>query len=150
MLNLAGKADGIFVSSLKPWINVMVDMATRFCAGAALLAGLSNPTAMAQVGTPFATGVTQPLGGLVLSGTAINPATQKPYRHVWSSDQGGFGLCRLDLDVDTPGPHSININTCLPFVGGAQFKPGQLAFDPALNNIYAVNLQANTNGVYRL
>ena len=150
MLNLAGKTDGIYVSSLKPWINVMVDLAARLSLSIALLTGISNPTAMAQVQTPFATGVTQPLGGLVLSGTGINPQTQKPYRHLWSSDTGGFGLCRLDPDVDTPGPHSININTCLPFVAGVQFKPGQLAFDPASNNIYAVDLQANTDGVFRL
>lgn len=151
MLNLAGKTDGTFVCSLKPWINVMVDLGARLSLGVALfLTGLSNPTAMAQVSTPFATGVTQPLGGLVLSGTAINPKTQQPYRHLWSSDQGGFGLCRLDPDVDTPGPHTININTCLPFVAGVQFKPGQLAFDPSNNNIYAVDLQANTNGVFRL
>lgn len=150
MLNLAGKTDGTYVSSLKPWINVMVDMAARLSLSIALFTGLSNPTAMAQVQTPFATGVTQPLGGLVLSGTAINPQTQQPYRHLWSSDTGGFGLCRLDPDVDTPGPHAININTCLPFVAGVQFKPGQLAFDPALNNIYAVDLQANTDGVFRL
>ena len=150
MLNLAGKADGSFVCSLKPWINVMVDLAARVSLTVTLFTGLSNPSAMAQVQTPFATGVTQPLGGLVLSGTAINPKTQKPYRHLWSSDTGGFGLCRLDPDIDTPGPHAININTCLPFVAGVQFKPGQLAFDPALNNIYAVDLQANSDGVFRL
>lgn len=152
MLNLAGKSDGIFVSSLKPWINVMTNLAARVSIAVALFTGISNPNAIAQTqtGTPFATGVTEPLGGLVLSGTAINPQTQKPYRHLWNSDQAGFGLCRLDPDVDTPGPHAININTCLPFVGGAAFKPGQLAFDPASNNIYAVNLQAGSNGVYRL
>ncbi len=128
----------------------MVDLAAKFWIGLALWSGLANPTAMAQVRTPFATGVTEPLGGLILSGSAVNPQTGKPYRHLWNSDQGGFGLCRLDPDIDTPGPHSVNINTCLPFVAGVAFKPGQLAFDPSLNNIYAVDVQSNTQGVYRL
>jgi len=150
MLNLAGKTDGAFAASLKPWITVMTNLAAKVGVTVALFTGLNNPMAMAQTRTPFATGVTQPLGGLILSGTAINPQTGKPYRHLWNSDQGGFGLCRLDPDVDTPGPHTVNVNTCMPFVAGVAFKPGQLAFDPALNNIYAVDLQANTQGVFRL
>ena len=40
----------------------------------------------------FADGVTAPAGGAVLTGSGINPATGKPYRHLWSGDQGGFGL----------------------------------------------------------
>jgi hypothetical protein len=89
-------------------------------------------------------------GGMVLAGTAINPKTGAPYRHLWTSDQGGFGLCRIDPDVDTPGPHFLNSGFCMPFVDGVQFKPGQFAFDPLLNNIYAVDLQANSRGIFRL
>ncbi|HYX53425.1 MAG TPA: fibronectin type III domain-containing protein, partial [Candidatus Limnocylindrales bacterium] len=150
MLDLASNTEAKFTASLKPWINIMVDLAARFWIGAALVGGFTAPTAMAQVHTPFATGVTEPMGGLVLSGSAVNPQTGRAYRHLWNSDQGGFGLCRLDPDVDTPGPHTVNINTCLPFVAGVAFKPGQLAFDPGLNNIYAVDVQSNTQGVYRL
>jgi hypothetical protein len=98
----------------------------------------------------FASGLTAPGGGAILAGTAINPATGKPFRHLWSSDVGGFGLCRLDPDVDTPGPHTISVLTCLPFVAGVQLKPGQMAFDPASNNLYVVDMQANTKGIFRL
>ena len=44
----------------------------------------------------------------------------------------------------------MNVNTCLPFVAGVQFKPGQIAFDPILNNLYVVDMQANTHGIFRL
>ena len=65
MLNLAGKSDGSFVASLKPWINVMTNLAARVSISVALFTGISNPNAMAQTttGTPFATGVTSPLAG---------------------------------------------------------------------------------------
>ena len=98
----------------------------------------------------FADGVTAPAGGAVLSGSGINPATGKPYRHLWSGDQGGFGLCRLDPDIDSPGPHLMNAATCIPFIAGVQFKPGQMAFDPNTNNLYTVDMQANTKGIFRL
>src|SRR5581483_11393115 len=150
MLDLTSTTDGTFIALARPWINILGNLVSRLWMGIVMLASLAAPTANAQVQTPFATGVTEPIGGLVLSGTAINPFTGNPYRHLWTSDQAGFGMCRLDPDVDTPGPHTINPNTCIPFIGGVQFKPGQLAFDPLLNNIYAVDLQAKTQGIFRL
>jgi uncharacterized repeat protein (TIGR01451 family) len=150
MLDLTNTMDEPFAAALKPWINVLAGAASRLWLSVVMIAGLAGPTAYAQVQVPFATGVTAPAGGLVLSGTEINPNTGNPYRHLWSSDQGGFGLCRIDPDVETPGPHSLNVGTCLPFIGGVQFKPGQLAFDPSSNNIYTVDVQANTQGVVRL
>lgn len=93
--------------------------------------------------------VTFPNSGLILSGAAINPATGKPFRHLWYGDSAN-GFCRTDPDVDTAGIHSINLNTCTGFVNSVQFKPGEAAFDPATNNIYAVDIQANSVGVFRL
>ena len=122
----------------KPWMGLVLFLV------------LAVGAASAQNPTLFATGVTSPGGGMVLTGTAINPNTGQPYRHLWTSDQGGFGLCRMDPDIDTPGPHFLNGGTCMSFVAGVQFKPGQFAFDPILNNIYAVDLQANTRGIFRL
>ena len=122
----------------KPWMGLVLFLV------------LAVGAASAQNPTLFATGVTSPGGGMVLTGTAINPNTGQPYRHLWTSDQGGFGLCRMDPDIDTPGPHFLNGGTCMSFVAGVQFKPGQFAFDPLLNNIYAVDLQANTRGIFRL
>ena len=73
-----------------------------------------------------------------------------PFRHLWYGD-GANWLCRLDPDVDTASAtRTLNINTCVQFVFGAQFKPGQLAFDPTNNKIYAVDIQAKTQGIFRL
>ena len=84
MLDLTGVTDGTVAASLRPWINVLAGMASRLWMGVAILAGLTAPAANAQLQTPFATGVTAPAGGLVLSGTAVNPRTGNPYRHLWS------------------------------------------------------------------
>ncbi len=150
MMDLTGTMDGTISTVLRPWLNLMASLASRFWISLVIFAGIAAPATSAQVPTPFATGVTSPGGGMILSGTAINPKTGAPYRHLWTSDQGGFGLCRLDPDVDTPGPHFLNGAFCMPFVDGVQFKPGQFAFDPLLNNIYAVDLQANSRGIFRL
>jgi uncharacterized repeat protein (TIGR01451 family) len=123
---------------------------------AALLAAVALVIASAATAfaattvTQFASGQTAPNSGLILNGTTINPATGFPFRHLWYGD-GANGLCRLDPDVDTvSATRTINISTCIHFVFGAQFKPGQLAFDPSTNNIYAVDIQANTQGIFRL
>ena len=150
MMDFTGTTDGTLATVLRPWLNLMASLASRFWISLVIFAGMAAPPASAQVATPFATGVTSPGGGMVLSGAAINPKTGAPYRHLWTSDQGGFGLCRIDPDVDTPGPHFFNGGFCMPFVDGVIFKPGQFAFDPLLNNIYAVDLQANSRGIFRL
>ncbi|HEY1525984.1 MAG TPA: fibronectin type III domain-containing protein [Candidatus Angelobacter sp.] len=150
MMDLTGTTDGTISTVLRPWLNLIASVASRFWISLVIFAGMAAPMASAQVPTPFATGVTSPGGGMVLAGTAINPKTGAPYRHLWTSDQGGFGLCRLDPDVDTQGPHFLNGAFCMPFIDGVRFKPGQFAFDPLLNNIYAVDLQANSRGIFRL
>ncbi len=102
-----------------------------------LMAGSSMALAQ-QTSTQFATGLTTPQGGLVLSGTAINPATGNPFRHLWTADAAN-GFCRLDPDVDTPAAHAINPATCLGTVAGGAFNAAQMTLDPATNTIYAVD-----------
>jgi len=105
----------------------------------ALVLMAASSVAMAQqTSTQFATGLTTPQGGLVLSGTAINPATGNPFRFLWTADAVN-GFCRLDPDVDTPVVHKINPVTCLSTVAGAAFNAAQMTFDPATNTIYAVD-----------
>lgn len=100
---------------------------------------MAGTVGMAQQTTAqFASGVSTPQGGLVLSGTAINPATGNPFRHLWTADAVN-GLCRLDPDVDTVGLHAINSATCVNTVAGVAFNAGQLTFDAATNTIYAVD-----------
>jgi hypothetical protein len=65
----------------------------------ALFFGLTN--AVAQISTPTAsntlldTGFTLPYGAQVLAGNAINPATGKPFRHLWTADSGGLNSVDL-------------------------------------------------------
>src|SRR5215471_5334970 len=74
-----------------------------------------------QSSSQFATGLTTPAGGLILSGSAINPATGNPFRHLWTADAAN-GFCRLDPDVDTAATHAINPTTCLSTVAGGAFN----------------------------
>jgi uncharacterized repeat protein (TIGR01451 family) len=97
----------------------------------------------------FASGLTAPSGGAVLTGSGINPATGQHYRHFWGGDEV-LGLCRFDPDLDSPGPYTQNRNTCINFVGSTQFKPGELALDGATNTLYAPNLTATAGEVYRM
>lgn len=110
-----------------PWLAV-----------ALMLIGASSAALAQQTSSQFATGLTTPQGGLVLSGTAINPATGNPFRHLWTADAVN-GLCRIDPDVDTPAAQTINHATCVSTVAGAAFNAGQLTFDPVSNTIYAVD-----------
>lgn len=104
-----------------------------------LLAAGSRAVMAQATTTQFASGVATPQGGLVLSGSAINPVTGRPFRYLWSADATN-GLCRLDPDIDTIAPHAINPATCLTsVVGGVAFSPGQLTLDPATNTIYAID-----------
>lgn len=99
--------------------------------------------AVAQTGTPtasntlLATGFTLPYGAQVLNGSAINPATGKPFRHLWTADTGG--LCRLDPDLDAGAPFTVNTATCMTTVAGVAFTPGRIAYDPLTSTIYSVS-----------
>jgi hypothetical protein len=117
---------------------------SKFAVYLSILLLLASGAVFAQTATPittqFASGVTAPLNGLVLSGTAINPATGQPIRHLWFADATN-GFCRLDPDVDTAGTHSLNLGTCLKsVVGGNAFTPGGSAFDANTNNVYVADL----------
>jgi len=101
-----------------------------------LVSAVAQTTSTAS-NTLLATGFTLPYGAQVLSGTAINPATGKPFRHLWTADTGG--LCRLDPDLDAGGPFTVNTATCITTVAGTAFTPGRMAYDPLTNAIYSVS-----------
>ncbi|MBZ5491585.1 MAG: hypothetical protein LAO76_11700 [Acidobacteriia bacterium] len=61
-------------------------------------------------------GLNLPWAVQILPGTAISSITGNPVRHVWEGDQAGF--CRIDPDLDSPGPYTVNTNTCVTSVGG--------------------------------
>jgi uncharacterized repeat protein (TIGR01451 family) len=105
---------------------------------------------IAQTGPPtasntlLATGFSLPYGAQVLNGSAINPATGKPFRHLWTADTTD-GLCRLDPDLDTGAPFTVNTASCITTVSGAAFTPGRLAYDQLTNTIYSVSDGAKAN-----
>jgi uncharacterized repeat protein (TIGR01451 family) len=92
-------------------------------------------------------GLNLPWGVQILPGTAISTVTGAPVRHLWEGDQAGF--CRVDPDLDSPGPFAINPNTCITSVAGVKFTPGRTAFDPLTNTLYTVN-NAKASSVARL
>ena len=108
-----------------------------------------------------AAAVTAPLGGIILKGTAINPATGALYRHLWVDDATS-GICRIDPDLDTPGPYAINLQTCPFKVNGASITGGPMSFDPtphfldpqhptvATNYLYFADEQRASEGIMRI
>jgi len=91
---------------------------------------------------------TFPRGGIVLNGTAISTITGRPVRHLWVGDNV-FGLCRTDPEIDAPGSHDINPNTCPFKLGGQSVTGGPMLFDPTNDFLYLVDVR-RSQGVYRL
>jgi uncharacterized repeat protein (TIGR01451 family) len=105
--------------------------------------------------------VTAPLGSIILKGTALSPATGQPERHLWVADATS-GICRVDPDLDSPGPYAINLQTCPFKINGASITGGPMAFDPtprfldpanptiATNYLYFVDEQRASQGIMRI
>ncbi|HMC30490.1 MAG TPA: fibronectin type III domain-containing protein [Candidatus Angelobacter sp.] len=93
--------------------------------------------------------VTAPLGGIILKGTGISPITGQPFRHLWVDDATS-GLCRVDPDLDSPGPYKMTITTCPFKINGASVTGGPLAFDPTRNLLYFADEQRASQGVMRI
>ena len=115
-------------------LRCMMTTLVIFSAMASAVAQITPSTAS---NTLLATGFTLPYGAQVLNGSAINPATGKNFRHLWTADTGG--LCRLDPDLDAGGPFTVNPATCITTVSGATFTPGRMAYDPLTDTIYSVS-----------
>ena len=111
-----------------------------------------------------ASAVTAPLGGIVLKGSApsplnaINPASGKffcvenstpciPVRHLWVDDATS-GICRIDPDLDTPGPYAINLQTCPFKINGTSITGGPMSFDPTPHFLDPANPTVATNYLY--
>ena len=90
--------------------------------------------------------ITAPTGAQVLYGSAISPITNQPVRHLWVGDATA-GLCRMDPDLDSPGPYAINPGACLT---GFAVLGGAMALDPVNNLLYFVDNQRVSQGVFRI
>ena len=93
--------------------------------------------------------VTAPLGGIILNGTGISPVTGQPFRHLWVDDATS-GICRVDPDLDSPGPYAMNLNTCPFKINGASITGGPMAYDPGRKLLYFVDEQRASQGVMRI
>jgi Fibronectin type III domain/Domain of unknown function DUF11 len=97
-----------------------------------------NPTtSTVQIaGTPDTQSpITSPDGGVIMYGTALNPLTNQPVRHLWVADSTA-GICRIDPDLDSPGPYAINPSTCAFQLNGSRITGGGMAYDPTTNLLY--------------
>jgi len=111
-----------------------------------------NTTTIQFLGVPNPQGttnaaVTAPLGGIILKGTAINPVTGAPFRHLWVDDATS-GICRIDPDLDSPGPYAINLQTCPFKINGASITGGPMSFDPTPRFLDPANPTIATNYLY--
>ncbi|HYX52654.1 MAG TPA: fibronectin type III domain-containing protein [Candidatus Limnocylindrales bacterium] len=96
----------------------------------------------------------------MLYGSRISPITGQPVRHLWIGDTN-FGLCRIDPDIDQglatmaanpmlPSPFQVTITTCPFKLNGLSVTGGPMAYDPTTNNLYLVDEQTNSEGIFRL
>jgi hypothetical protein len=124
---------------------ILFDFATFSASAQTTISPTTNTIQVA--GTPIAqSSITAPAGGQVLYGTAINPITNQPVRHLWVGDSAA-GLCRMDPDLDSPAPYAISSATCLT---GASVLGGAMALDAGNNRLYFVDNQKLPQGVLRI
>jgi hypothetical protein len=126
---------------------VILTVFAAFSANAQSIINLTTNT-IQFAGTPDAqSAITGPNGGVVLYGIAISPVTNQPVRHLWVAD-GTAGICRMDPDLDSPGPYAINSAMC-PF-SLTKLTGGAMAFDSTQNLLYFVDSKSATRGVFRI
>jgi hypothetical protein len=125
-------------------------VASVLALGTVFMGAVIGAHTMAQAATTtlLVPAATAPRGGVVLQGTAIDPATGKPVTHYWTPDHLN-GVCRVDVDPVT-GVGTMNRSTCVLFLGGGQIKAAQLSYDPQNQFIYVPDMSAQSKGVWRL
>jgi uncharacterized repeat protein (TIGR01451 family) len=95
---------------------------------------------------------TGPTAGIIMQGTAISAFTGRPVRHLWVADTFA-SICRMDPEIDAPGPWDIAPLSCQYFVtsGGAAIPiGGQFAYDAARQFLYFADNNSASQGVIRL
>ncbi|MCU1254066.1 MAG: fibronectin [Candidatus Angelobacter sp.] len=94
---------------------------------------------------------TGPTAGIIMNGTAISAFTGQPVRHLWVS--GGGSVCRMDPELDAPGPWNIKPQTCsfeIHVAAAAVPLGGQFAYDAGKKFLYFADNQAATQGIFRV
>jgi len=144
------KGDGLFSGALFVIVLALLVAASALANAQTPV----NPTTNTILfsGQQPATVNTAPVGGIVLEGTAISQFTGRPVRHLWVGDSA-FGPCRMDPELDAPGPWDINLVECPYNVnrGGAAIPfGGQFAYDPARHFLYFADNSSASQGVIRI
>lgn len=95
---------------------------------------------------------TDPVAGIIMQGTATSAFTGQPVRHLWVADSFD-SICRMDPEIDAPGPWHMSDHTCEFFrtsAGSPIPFGGQFAYDPARHFLYFVDDVAGGQGVIRV
>ena len=95
---------------------------------------------------------TGPTAGIIMNGTAISVFTGQPVRHLWVGDSFA-SICRMDPELDAPGPWNINGQTCTIKIGAAGAAiplGGEFAYDPGRKFLYFADNEAATQGIFRV
>ncbi|HZS27140.1 MAG TPA: fibronectin type III domain-containing protein [Candidatus Angelobacter sp.] len=133
---------------------LLIAFATLTASAQTDITATTNSTTVQYLGIPnpqnFTNNpVTAPLGGIIIKGSGISPVTGQPFRHLWVADATS-GICRVDPDLDSPGPYVMNLNTCPFKINGASITGGPMAFDPTRNLLYFVDEQRASQGIMRI
>lgn len=152
----AAQAAGMQIATPRIWLCliILIAFATLTASAQTDITATTTTTTVQYLGIPNPQGttinaVTAPLGGIILKGTGISPTTGQPFRHLWVDDATS-GLCRVDPDIDSPGPYAMNLHTCPFKINGASVTGGPLAFDPTRNFLYFADEQRASQGVMRI
>src|SRR6202045_3777631 len=154
---------GISVGRLNParfWSCFMILLAFASLTASAQTAMNPNPVTntVQLAGTPDpASRVSGPVAGIILNGTAISPTTGQPVRHLWIGVTTP-GICRVDPDLDSPGPYALTPSTCPFKINGASITGGPMAFSPNSQYpknpnrtfLYFADEQRASQGIFRL
>lgn len=95
---------------------------------------------------------TGPTAGIIMNGTAISAFTGQPVRHLWVGDSFA-SVCRMDPELDAPGPWNINSLTCsfrINSAGAPIPLGGEFAYDPGRKFLYFADNEAATQGIFRV
>ena len=133
---------------------ILIAFATLTASAQTDISATTPTTTIQLLGIPNPQGttdnaVTAPLGGIIIKGTGISPVTGQPFRHLWVADATS-GICRVDPDLDSPGPYTMNLSTCPFKINGASITGGPMAFDPTRNLLYFADEQRSSQGVMRI
>jgi uncharacterized repeat protein (TIGR01451 family) len=142
------------ISLPRVWLCFIILIALATLSASAQTAVNPPSTTVQYMGIPNPQGTTNnaataPLFSIVLNGTGISPTTGQPFRHLWVADATS-GICRVDPDIDSPGPYQMNLQTCPFKVNGASITGGPMAYDPGRKLLYFVDEQRASQGIMRI